>query len=135
MLAAFLLGLSHLFRKYGFHWIDSAPFALAISNTISVLTVFVVTQFTNEKLPSSWEKRPFLLVMIGAPFNALSALFFWSAIQRGNIVQVVPITRMSLLMMIFTSWLFFRKQEGITARIVYGGILSIAGVTLVTWGK
>jgi hypothetical protein len=37
--------------------------------------------------------------------------------------------------MIFTSWLFFRKQERITAQVVYGGLPSVAGVSLIVWGK
>ena len=133
--AAFCLGLSHLLRKYGYFWIDSATFGLSISNTVSVMTMIAIMPFTNEQMPKSWGVRPMIFIVLGALFNALSALFFWTAVQRGEIVQVVPVTRISVLMMIFTSWLFFRKQERVTARVVYGGVLSVAGVFLVVWGK
>jgi uncharacterized membrane protein len=135
VVAAFLLGLSHLLRKYGYNWIDSATFGLSISNTVSVMTMIAILPFTNEGIPKTWGWRPIFFIVAGAVFNALSALFFWTAVQRGEIVQVVPITRISVLMMIFTSWLFFRKQERVTARVVYGGVLSVAGVFLVVWGK
>ncbi len=135
VLAAFLQGLSHLLRKYGYAWIDSAPLGMSISNTLSVMTMIVIMPFTNERIPKSWGRRPLLFIVVGAVFNALAALFFWTAIQHGELVQVVPISRISVLLMIFTSWLFYRKLERITSRVVYGGLLSVAGVFLVVWGK
>ena len=133
--SAFLQGLSHLLRKYGYAWIDSAPLGMSISNTVSVMTMMAIMPFTHEGIPKSWGGRPLLFIVVGAVFNALAALCFWTAIQHGEIVQVVPVTRISVLMMIFTSWLFYRKLEKITARVVYGGLLSVAGVFLVVWGK
>ncbi len=133
--AAFLLGLSHLLRKYGYAWIDSAPLGLSISNTVSVMTMIAIMPFTNESMPKTWGRRPLIFIVVGAVFNAMSAMFFWTAIQHGEIVQVVPVTRISVLFMIFTSWLFFRKQERITSRVVYGGLLSVVGVFLVVLGK
>ena len=133
--AAFLQGLSHLLRKYGYAWIDSAPLGMSISNTFSVMTMIAIMPFTNESIPKTWGRRPVLFIVVGAVFNAIAALFFWTAIQHGELVQVVPITRISVLLMIFTSWLFYRKLERITARVVYGGLLSVVGVFLVVWGK
>ena len=133
--AAFFLGLSHLLRKYGYAWIDSATFGLSISNTVSVMTMLAIMPFTNERIPKTLERRPILCIVGGALFNFMSAIVFWTAVRRGELVQVVPITRISVLLMIFTSWLFFRKQESVTARVVYGGVLSVAGVFLIVWGK
>ncbi len=135
VVAAFLLGLSHLLRKYGYAWIDSAPLGMSISNTVSVMTMIVIMPFTDERLPESWGRRPLFFIVVGALFNALAALFFWTAIQRGELVQVVPVSRISVLLMIFTSWLFYRKLERINAQVVYGGLLSVTGVSLVVWGK
>jgi len=133
--AALFMGLSHLFRKYGYAWIDSAPLGMSISNTVSVMTMIVIMPFTHEGMPKTWGRRPLFFIVVGAMFNALAALFFWTAIQHGNLVQVVPISRISVLLMIFTSWLFYRKLERVTVRVVYGGLLTVVGVFLVVWGK
>jgi len=133
--AAFFLGLSHLLRKFGFFWINSAPLGLSISNTVSVLTMIVILPFTKERMSGSLGRRPLLCIVAGALFNFTSALLFWTAVRRGELVQVVPVTRIAVLLMIFTSWLFFRTQEKITAWVVYGGLLSVTGVFLVVWGK
>ena len=108
---------------------------MSISNTVSVMTMIVIMPFTHEGIPKTWGRRPLFFIVVGALFNALAALFFWTAIQHGNLLQVVPISRISVLLMIFTSWLFYRKLERVTARVVYGGLLSVVGVFLVVWGK
>ena len=135
VVAAFLQGFSLLLRKYGYAWIDSAPLGMSISNTFSVMTMMFIMPFTHEGIPKTWGRQPVFFIVVGAVFNALAALFFWTAIQHGELVQVVPITRISVLLMIFASWLFYRKLERITARVVYGGLLSVFGVFLVVLGK
>jgi len=135
VVAAFLQGLSHLLRKYGYGWIDSATLGMSISNTFSVVTMIAIMPFTGEGIPKSFGRQAVLFIVVGAVFNALAALFFWTAVQHGDLVQVVPVTRISVLLMIFTSWLFYRQLEQITSRVVWGGLLSVAGVFLVVWGK
>ncbi len=132
--AAFFQGMSHLLRKFGFFWISSAPLGMSIGNSMAVLSLLVVLPFTKEKVPVSWEGRPLLMLFLGAVLNALAALCFWSAVQRGDLVLVIPINRLSILMMIFSSWLFFRKQEAITWRVITGGVLSVAGAIAIALG-
>jgi uncharacterized membrane protein len=52
--AAFLQGFSHLLRKYGYAWIDSAPIGMIISSTVSVMTMMIIMPFTNEGMPKFW---------------------------------------------------------------------------------
>jgi transporter family protein len=132
--AAVFQGMSHLFRKFGFFWISSAPLGMSIGNTVAVISLIAVLPFTKEKVPVSWERRPLLMIFLGAVFNALAALCFWSAVQRGDLVLIIPINRLSILMMIFASWLFFRKQEAITWRVIAGGVLSVAGAGAIALG-
>ncbi len=132
--AAFFQGMSHLLRKFGFFWISSAPLGMSIGNSVAVLSLLVILPFTKEKVPASWEGRPLLMLFLGAVLNALAALCFWSAVQRGDLVLVIPINRLSILMMIFSSWLFFRKQEAITWRVITGGVLSVAGAIAIALG-
>jgi len=50
-------------------------------------------------------------------------------------VQVIPINRLSVLWVIIFSWLFLKKQESVTSRIVIGGVLSVIGAFAIAWGK
>ena len=133
--AAFFSGASQLARKFGLFWISSVPLGWSIAATAATLMLLAVIPFTNEHMPNSWERRPLLLILAGAVFNILGGLFLWVAIQRGELVQVVPIDRLSVLLVILFSWLFFRKQENVTTPVVIGGLLAASGAYLVAWGK
>ncbi|MDP7504809.1 MAG: DMT family transporter [Nitrospinota bacterium] len=134
--AAMFQGTSHIFRKFGFFWIHSAPLGMSLSNTVATLSLVAVMCFvTEEGGLRFWERRPMLLIFIGGVFNAFAALLFWTAVQHGEIVEVIPINRLSVLLIIFFSWLFFRQQEGVTWRVVTGGLLSVAGAWAIVWGR
>ncbi len=47
--------------------------------------------------------------------------------KDGKMIEVLPINRLSVLIIIFFSWLFFRKQEAVTPRVVLGGLMSVLG--------
>ena len=79
--------------------------------------------------------HPVLMVSVGALFNAMAAFFFWTALRTGDIVQVLPINRLNVLMIIFLSWVFFRKQESITKQVVVGGVMAVVGAFFVALGK
>jgi len=53
----------------------------------------------------------------------------------GDLVQVVLVNRLSVLFIILFSWLFFRKQENITWRVVVGGALPVVGAFAIVAGK
>jgi uncharacterized membrane protein len=125
--AALFQGMSHMLRKFGFFWISSATLGMSISNSMATLSLLVVLPFTKEKTPPSWERRPLLMIFLGAIANAGAILCFWTAIHNGDLVHVIPINRLSVLFMILSSWLFFRKQEAINWRVVAGGLLAVAG--------
>ena len=93
--------------------------------------------FSNKKesAASAWRPRDLAVVAVGALFNVSAAYCFWTSIKLGEIVQVVPIQRLSVLLIIFLSWLFFRKEELVTMRVILGGVLSVAGAFVIVVGK
>jgi uncharacterized membrane protein len=50
------------------------------------------------------------------------------------VIQVFPIRRLSVLLVIVFSWLFFQEYERITWRVVAGGALSVIGAAAIVWG-
>ncbi len=131
---AICLALAHLLLKSGFFWIPSAPVGMGVGTGTALILLLIILPFTNERLPRTWERRPLLIVTLGGVFNALAAVFFLSAVKGGRIVEVIPINRLSVLLIIFFSWLFFRKQEAITFRVVLGGLFSVAGAFAIVSG-
>jgi len=54
--------------------------------------------------------------------------------KRGDLVQLVPLSRLSVLLAILP-WFFYRKQDHIKLRIVFGGIFAVAGAFLIVSGN
>ncbi len=127
LMVAFCLAMSHLFLRFGFSWIPSVPLAMGISSSTALVILLLVIPFTKERISPSWGRRPVLIVVLGSLCNACAGVFFLTAVKNGKIIEVIPVNRLSVLMIIFFSWLFFRKQEAVSGRVVIGGILSVAG--------
>jgi transporter family protein len=135
LLTALTFALTFLFRRYGLVWISSAPFGMGVANGTAAFLMTGILCFTTEKTGQRWNNKGISITVLGAIFNASAALCFWVAVQMGEIVQVVPINRLSVLFIIVFSWLFFRKEEAITWRVVMGGALSVVGAFLIVAGK
>jgi uncharacterized membrane protein len=132
---AALAGIAHLFRKSGLIWMPSAGAGLGISNGSAALFMLAAIPFSKEGNPRGWDRRGIFVVILGGIFNGIAAMFFWSSLKTGQLVQIVPINRLSVLIVIFLSWLFFQKQENVTLRIVLGGLLSVAGAFAIVGGR
>ncbi len=133
---AVLFAMTHLFGKFGLMTIKSAPLGMTIGSMTGFCFMLVVLPFSGEgRKPKAWDRKGLLAVLGGACLNALAAFFFWSSIKMGDIVQLVPLNRLSVLLIIFFSWLFFRKQEAVGWRVVAGGFLSVLGAFGVVLGK
>ncbi len=131
MLTAFCLALSHIFLRFGFSWIPSAALGMGIASSAALFLALIVMPFIGVETPRSWRRRPVLIVLLGGLCNATAAVFFQTALKNGEMIEVLPINRLSVLMIIFFSWLFFRKQEAITRRVVFGGLLSVMGAWVI----
>jgi transporter family protein len=126
-LSAFGYACAHLTGKYAFSWIPSSAFGMAAANTTSLALVLSMMPFTKETGLARWDWRGLSALLVGSVIQAFGILFFWSAVKLGEVTQVIPLSRLSLLLIIFLSWLLFRQQESVTWRVVAGGVLALAG--------
>ena len=133
--ASFLFSLTFMFRKFGLVMLPSIPMGMAVSAASGALLLGAAMPFAKEVGMRRWDPRGLFTVLLGTATNFIAALFFWSAVQRGEVVQVIPINRLSVLIVIFLSWFFMQKQESVTWRIALGGAISVVGAFAVVWGK
>ena len=133
--ASFLFSLTFVFRKFGLVMLPSTSMGIAVSAGSGALLLAALMPFAKEGGTKRWDPRGLFIVFLGTMTNFVAALFFWSAVQRGEVVQVIPINRLSVLIVIFLSWLFMQKQEAVTWRIALGGAISVVGAFAVVWGK
>jgi transporter family protein len=133
--ASFLLSVTFAFRKFGLDMLPSTSMGIAVSTGSAALLLAAFMPFTKEVGIRRWDPRGLFIVLLGTMSHFMAALFFWSAVQRGEVVQVIPINRLSVLIVILLSWLFMQKQEAVTWRIAFGGAISVVGAYAVVWGK
>jgi len=133
--ASFLLSLTFVFRKFGLVMLPSTSMGIAVSTGSAALLLAAIIPFDKKGGTRRWDPRGLFTVSLGTVSNFVAAIFFWSAVQRGEVVQVIPINRLSILLVIFLSWFFMQKQEAVTWRIALGGAFSVVGAFAVVWGK
>ncbi len=126
-LSAFMYACAHLTGKFAFAWIPSSAFGMAVANTASLALVMSMMPFKKKAGLGSWEWKGLAALLAGAVIQAAGILFFWSSVKLGEVTQVIPLSRLSLLLIIFLSWLLFREQESVTWRVVAGGLMALAG--------
>jgi len=131
LITAFCFALTFLIWRYGLAWIPSSPLGMSVSNITGgiVMAGALCLRSGKEARFRNWGSVP--IVLLGGILNSAAALCFWTAVQMGQIVQVVPINRLSVLFVILLSWLFMQAEEAITWRIVLGGVFSVAGVFVI----
>lgn len=136
VIASFLFSLTFVFRKYALLLIPSESLGIAISTTTASVLLLLAMPFTKEEGGmKGWSLRGLVTIACGVVANIIAALCFWAAFREGEVVQVIPINRLSVLWVIVFSWLFLKKQESVTLRIVIGGVLSVVGAFAIAWGK
>lgn len=135
LLTALSFAVTFLLRRYGLAWIPSAPVGMGIGSFSAIIVIAGVLCFSKEGTSRTGGGGSILFALGGSVFNVAAGFCFWVAIQTGELIQVVPLNRLSVLFVILFSWLFFRKQEAITWRVVLGGVFSVAGAFTIVPGK
>ncbi len=136
VVASFLFSLTFVFRKYALAIMPSESLGIAISTITATALLLAAMPFTKEeKGAKNWSPRGLVTIACGVAANTTAALCLWAAFRRGEVVQVIPINRLSVLWVIVFSWLFLKRLEKITMRIVIGGALSVIGAFAIVWGK
>ena len=128
LLSAFFAGATAVLAKAGVAEINS-NLATAIRTTVILLFTWLLAFLTTgsgELAAISW-KAWFFLVLSGLA-TGLSWLCYFRALQLGEVSQVAPIDKLSVVVAIALSFLFFGERlsprEGIgVALIVLGGLL------------
>ncbi|MDA1000036.1 MAG: DMT family transporter [bacterium] len=135
LLAPLSLSFTPALRKLGFLATPSVPAGLVVAMLTGTVVQLLYWRLLRPDEAWKWSKRSIVSVVMGGVVNLFAALCFWTAIKTGELVSVVPITRLSVLFVLAFAWLFFRKQERLTWRVVAGGMISLAGAVAIAVSK
>lgn len=125
LLSAFFAALTAIFAKVGVRDINS-DLATAIRTTVILFITWGIVLFGSHvdeirDIPRhSWR----FLVLSGAA-TGLSWLFYFKALQTGDVSRVAPIDKLSVVITICLSFLFLKEE--VSLRVVVGALLITCG--------
>ena len=125
LLSAFFAALTAIFAKIGVKDINS-DLATAIRTMVILLIVWGIVLFGNhlgevKGIP----RHTWLFLILSGAATGLSWLFYFKALQAGDVARVAPIDKLSVVITICLSFLFLK--EPVSLRVVIGALLITAG--------
>ncbi len=131
LLSALFAALVAIFGKIGLQGMDSTTATMVRSVVMAVFLILVVVALGKtagiEKVTGDSEAMKF--IVLSGIAGALSWLFYFLALQKGTVNQVVPIDRSSVAFALILAVLFL--GEKVTLQSAAGAALVVIGAILV----
>lgn len=131
LLSALFAALTAIFAKIGVKDVDS-NLATAIRTTvIFALTWGIVFASGHLAEVKSVPRYTWAFLILSGLSTGLSWLFYFKAIQLGDVSRVAPIDKLSVVFTILLAFLILR--EPMSPKIIVGGLLITAGAIVMMW--
>lgn len=124
-LSAFFAALVSIFAKIGIEGLDS-NLATAIRTVVVLLLAWGIVFLTGAQagIPDI-SKKSWLFLILSGLSTGISWLFYYKAIQIGEVSKVAPIDKFSIVITLVFSFIFL--HEAVKTTTIIGGILITAG--------
>ncbi len=128
LLSALFASLTAIFAKKGVTGVN-ADLATAIRTVIILVMAWGIVLARGEQkgLPALSKQNIFFLVISGIA-TGLSWIFYFKALQAGNVSQVAPVDKLSVALTIVLSVIFL--HETLTVKTAIGALCIIAGTII-----
>ncbi len=131
LISAVFAALTAIFAKVGLKDVNS-DLATAIRTAVVLLITWgIVLLRGNAKGIPGLTRNNWLFLILSAFATGLSWLFYYRALQLGEVSKVSVIDKGSILFTILLSFLFLR--EPLTARVVIAALLITGGMLVLIW--
>lgn len=125
VLSAVFAGLTAIFAKMGMKGIDS-NLATAIRTVIILILAWGIVFSTGvQKQIAQFTQTNWIFLILSGVVTGLSWIFYFKAVQLGDVSKVAPIDKTSIVITIILAFVILR--EPITLKTAIGGLLIVAG--------
>ena len=125
LLSASFAALTAIFAKVGVQHMDSNLATAIRTAIISIITWGIVFFTGSYKSIPGLAGRELLFLLLSGTATGLSWLFYFKAIQLGDISKVAPVDKLSIVFVIILAAIFL--QEAVTFKTWIGALLITAG--------
>lgn len=131
LLSALFAALTSIFAKIGVKDISS-NLATAIRTAFILLLTWGIVLF-NGRLNEIKEisRHTWCFLLLSGIATGLSWLFYFKALQTGDVSRVAPIDKLSVVITILLA--FFLLKEPVNTKVVIGALLITAGSIVMLW--
>lgn len=131
VLSALFAALTSILAKIGIKGVDS-NLATAIRTVVIIVLAWGIVFATGAQNGiASLTKRSWIFLILSGLATGLSWIFYYKAIALGNVSQVAPIDKSSIVLTLILS--FFILKEQFTVKTLVAGILITAGTFVMLW--
>jgi len=133
VLSAFFASLVAIFGKIGIKGVDS-NLAVALRTVVIVFFAWAIV-WIQGNVAEMWKisKFSYVFIFLSAIATGLSWLFYYKALQLGEVAKVASIDKLSIALTIVLAFAFLAEKP--TLGNVLGGALVTAGVLVVVFIK
>lgn len=117
--------------KVGVKDIDSNLATAIRTSVILLLTLGIVFATGHVSEVRTVPRHTWLFLLLSDLSTGLSWLFYFKAIQLGNVSRVAPVDKLSVVLTIILAFLLLK--EPVSPKVIAGGILICAGSILMMW--
>lgn len=131
LLSALFAAATAIFAKIGVENVNS-NLATAIRTVVVLVMIWLIVFFRQEyKGIGELSQRNWIFLGISGLATGLSWIFYFKALQMGEVSKVAGIDKLSLALTIIFAVIFLR--ETLTWKTAVGGSLIIAGTLFLIW--
>lgn len=131
LLSALFAALTAIFAKVGVKDVNS-NLATAIRTTVILLLTWGIVllggKFSEIR---TINRHTWIFLVLSGLATGLSWLFYFKALQTGDVSRVAPIDKLSVVITILLA--FFLLKEPVSAKVIIGALLITAGSLLMLW--
>jgi hypothetical protein len=128
LLSAFFAALTAIFAKVGVRDINSNLATAIRTVMIFIITWGVVFWGHHQHEIHLIERRTWVFLILSGAATGLSWLFYFKALQEGDVARVAPIDKLSVVITLLLAYIFL--HEGITPKVLMGALLITVGSIL-----
>lgn len=125
LLSAVFAALTAIFAKIGVKDINSNLATAIRTMVILVITWGIVIANKHIGEMKDISGHTWLFLLLSGAATGLSWLFYFKAIQIGDVSKVAPIDKLSVVITMVLSFVFLKEE--VTAKVVIGGLCIAAG--------
>ncbi len=131
LLSALFAALTAIFAKIGVKGIPS-NLATAIRTTVILLLTWSIVFFCREQSAiKDTPRNTWLFLILSGVTTGLSWLFYFKALQTGDVSRVAPVDKLSVVFTILLAFIFLREPA--TPKVIVGALLITAGSLVMLW--